>query len=172
MVGFENRIFRKSFSFDRKKDALTTEIHFRSYFHFKWFLERKRERKKRERRSHIRHRRRTPSSSPTITRTRSHRSRRSQHRADRTTPLDLASSNLTIACTRSHRSRRLQHRAAQSHLRAISPSTYRSSTHRSLSLYDFDFCCCCGSVVVVFWWLWLLIAEVCCHGLNCRVKNL
>ena len=39
MVGFENRIFRKSFSFDRKKAALTTEIHFCSYFHFKWFPE-------------------------------------------------------------------------------------------------------------------------------------
>ena len=39
LVGFENRIFRKSFSFDHKKEALTTEIHFRSYFHFKWFSE-------------------------------------------------------------------------------------------------------------------------------------
>ena len=36
---FENRIFRKSFSFDRKKEVLTTEIHFRSYFRFKWFPE-------------------------------------------------------------------------------------------------------------------------------------
>ena len=48
LVGFENRIFRKSFSFDRKKDVLTTEIHFRSYFHFKWFLEREREREEEE----------------------------------------------------------------------------------------------------------------------------
>ena len=38
-------------------------------------------------------------------------------------------------------------------------------------LCDFDFCCC-GGVMVVFWWLWLLIAGVCCRGLNCRVKNL
>ena len=95
LVGFENKIFRKSFSFDRKKEALTTEIHCRSYFHFKWFLdqerERESERKKREPRSRLRRRRRTPSSSPTIARTKSHRSRRSQHRADRTAPLDLAS---------------------------------------------------------------------------------
>ena len=35
-----------------------------------------------------------------------------------------------------------------------------------ISLCDFDFCCCCGGVVVVFWWLWLLIARVCCRGLN------
>ena len=38
-------------------------------------------------------------------------------------------------------------------------------------LCDFDFCCC-GGVMVVFWWLWLLIASVCCRGLNFRVKNL
>ena len=93
LVGFENRNFWKSFSFDRKKEVLTTEIHFRSYFHFKWFpeRERERERKKRELRSHFRRHRRTPSSSPTIARTRSHRSRRSQHHADHTTLLDLAS---------------------------------------------------------------------------------
>ena len=35
-----------------------------------------------------------------------------------------------------------------------------------ISLCDFDFCCCYGGVVVVFWWLWLLIAGVCCRGLN------
>ena len=35
-----------------------------------------------------------------------------------------------------------------------------------ISFCDFDFCCCCGGVVVVFWWLWLLIAGVCCRGLN------
>ena len=46
LVGLENRIFRKSISFDRKKYALTTEIHFRSYFHFKWFPERERERER------------------------------------------------------------------------------------------------------------------------------
>ena len=39
LVGLENWIFRKSFSVDRKIVALTTEIHFRSYFHFKWFPE-------------------------------------------------------------------------------------------------------------------------------------
>ena len=39
LVGLENWIFRKSFSVDRKIVALTTEIHFRSYFHFKWFSE-------------------------------------------------------------------------------------------------------------------------------------
>ena len=48
LVGFENRIFWKSFSFDRKKEALTIEIHFRSYFHFKWFLNRERERERKE----------------------------------------------------------------------------------------------------------------------------
>ena len=37
LVGLENWIFWKSFSVDRKIVALTTEIHFRSYFHFKWF---------------------------------------------------------------------------------------------------------------------------------------
>ena len=69
---------------------------------------------------------------------------------NRTTPLDFA---FDLA-------------SAQSRLCAISPSTHQSSTHQSLSLCDFDFCCCCGGVVVVFWWLWLLIAEVYCHGLN------
>ena len=39
LVGLENWIFRKSFSIDCKIVALTTEIHFRSYFHFKWFPE-------------------------------------------------------------------------------------------------------------------------------------
>ena len=39
LVGLENWIFRKSFSVDRKIVALTTEIHFRFYFHFKWFPE-------------------------------------------------------------------------------------------------------------------------------------
>ena len=48
LVGFENRIFWKSFSFNRKKEALTTEIHFRSYFHFKWFSEGEREREREE----------------------------------------------------------------------------------------------------------------------------
>ena len=47
-VGFENRIFQKSFSFDRKKEALITEIHFRSYFHFKWFSDQEREREREE----------------------------------------------------------------------------------------------------------------------------
>ena len=83
LVGFENRIFWKSFSFDRKKEALTTKIHFHSYFHFKWFPERKRERererererKKREPRSHLRCCRRTLSSSLMIAHTRSHWSR-------------------------------------------------------------------------------------------------
>ena len=46
LIGFENRIFRKSFSFYRKKKALTMEIHFRSYFHFKWFSDRERERER------------------------------------------------------------------------------------------------------------------------------
>ena len=51
LVGPENRIFRKSISFDCKKYALTMEIHFRSYFHFKWFPQREREREReRERR--------------------------------------------------------------------------------------------------------------------------
>ena len=48
LVGFENRIFRKSFSFDCKKEALTTKILFRSYFHFKWFPEREREKEREE----------------------------------------------------------------------------------------------------------------------------
>ena len=39
LVGLENWIFWKSFSVDHKIVALTTEIHFRSYFHFKWFPE-------------------------------------------------------------------------------------------------------------------------------------
>ena len=97
-----------------------------------------RERKKREPRSCLRHRQRTPSSNPMTARTRSHWFRRSQHHADHTTRLDLA--------TRS----RLRPRA-------FNPPIF---------LCDFDFCCCCGGVVVVFWWLWLLIAGVCCRGLN------
>ena len=51
---------------------------------------------------------------------------------------------------------------------AFNPSIFDPliSLSLSLSLCDFDFCCCCGGVVVVFWWLWLLIARVCCRGLN------
>ena len=55
LVGPENRIFRKLIFVDPKKKALTTEMNFRSYFHFKWIPERERER---ERRTH------SPSSSP------------------------------------------------------------------------------------------------------------
>ena len=44
LVGPENRIFRKLISVDRKKKALTMEMNFRSYFHFKWIPERERER--------------------------------------------------------------------------------------------------------------------------------
>ena len=45
-VGPENRIFRKLISVDPKKKALTTEMNFCSYFHFKWIPEREREREK------------------------------------------------------------------------------------------------------------------------------
>ena len=67
------------------------------------------------------------------------------------------SSSLTIARTRSRQS----HRAPR---RSISPPL-DLAFDPPISLYDFDFCCC-GGVAVVFWWLWLLIAEVCCRGLN------
>ena len=66
LVGPENRIFRKLISVDqKKKKALTTEMNFRSYFHFKWIPERERERE-RERKGEARtHQRRlhAPSSS-------------------------------------------------------------------------------------------------------------
>ena len=68
-----------------------------------------------------------------------------QHRADRTAPLDLAS--------------------ARSRLRSISPPR-DLAFDPLISLCDFDFCCCCGGVVVLFWWLFVLIAGVCCLGLN------
>ena len=96
-----------------------------------------RERKKREPRSRIRHCQRTPSSSSTIVRTRSHRSCQS-HRAAR-------------FCLRSC-------------LRSISPLRDLAFDppifdppifNPPISLCDFDFYCCCGGVVVVFWWLWL-----------------
>ena len=136
MVGFENKIFRKSFLFDCKKEALTTKILFRSYFHFKWFPERERQR---EEGAQI-----TPSTSPT------NPELQSNDRTHQITPV----SSIIASC-------RL-HRAARSRLRP---------TDLSLSLWfwflcDFDFCCYCGGVVVVFWWLWLLIARVCCRGLN------
>ena len=46
LVGPENKIFRKLISVDPKKKALTTEMNFRSYFHFKWIPERERERER------------------------------------------------------------------------------------------------------------------------------
>ena len=46
LVGPENRIFRKLIFVDPKKKALTTEMNFRSYFHFKWIPQREREREK------------------------------------------------------------------------------------------------------------------------------
>ena len=69
------------------------------------------------------------------------------------TPHRSISPSLDLASTRSH----LQ-------LRAFDAPIFDPPI--SLSLCDFDFCCCCGGVVVVFWWLWLLIAGVCCRGLN------
>ena len=129
MVGFENRIFRKSFLFDHKKEALTIEIHFHSYFHFKWFPERERERRE------------SPDHAFDITDEPRAPIQRS-HAPDYT---GLVNHSIVPIAPR----------------RSISPST-----HRSLSLCDFDFCCCCSGVVVVFWWLWLLIARVCCRGLN------
>ena len=73
---------------------------------------------------------------------------------------------LPIAPHRSYRAlRKPQHCAARSCLSSI--SSPRDLTFDPLiSLCDFDFCCCCGGVVVVFWWLCLLIAGVCCRGLN------
>ena len=35
-----------------------------------------------------------------------------------------------------------------------------------LSLWFWFLLLLCGGVVVVFWWLWLLIARICCRGLN------
>ena len=55
LVGPKNRIFRKLISVDPKKKALTTEMNFRSYFHFKWIPEREREREReRKREKHAR----------------------------------------------------------------------------------------------------------------------
>ena len=116
LIGFENRIFRKSFSFDRKKEALTTEIHFRSYFHFKWFSEREREREEEEG-VQI-----TPSTSPTNP--------------------ELQSDNRThqIAPVSSIATPRRSHSAARSRLRSrlrtISPSTQslRPTDFRSIDL--------------------------------------
>ena len=58
LVGPENSIFRKLISVDPKKKALTTEMNFRSYFHFKRSPERERERARgrqrpSQRRSHV-----------------------------------------------------------------------------------------------------------------------
>ena len=133
LVGLENRIFRKSISVDRKKYALTTEIHFRSYFHFKWFPEREREREREreeeegEPRAPVQSddRQQTPSSSSMIAR--------------------IGLVDRSTAPIAPHRS--------------ISPSispprdlTFDLATRSlSLSLCDFDFCCCCGGVVV-WWW--------------------
>ena len=97
--------------------------------------ERERERGRRER---------TPSSSPMIACTISHHVDRSCDCADRIAPI---ASIALIAPVRSHR-------AARSRLRAISPSTHRSSPHRSLSLCDFDFCVILIFVVVVVVWWW------------------
>ena len=161
LVGPENRIFQKSISVDRKKYALTMEMNFRSYFHFKWIPDRERERERESERK----KRRTPSSSPV---------RRSH-------ALDIPV--LPIAAPhRSHRAARSHELQSDDHTTPIAPSI---SPPRDLAfdppislsmwfwfLCDFDFYCCCGGVVVVFWWLWLLIAGVCCRGLNCRMKNL
>ena len=55
LVGSENRIFRKLISVDPKKKALTTEMNFRSYFHFKWIPERERERERESEREREKH---------------------------------------------------------------------------------------------------------------------
>ena len=98
LVGLENRIFRKSIFVDRKEKALTTEMNFRSYFHFftsnEFWREREREREServRGRRAPVQSndRRRTPSSSSC----RSH------------TPVDLQSApSIAISPSRQSRS--------------------------------------------------------------------
>ena len=136
-------------------------MNFRSYFHFKWIPNRESERE-RERESE-RKKRRTSSSSSTIART--SRTGLVDRSTTPITPRCLISRALVQWSHRAARSRELQSddRSApiatrRSHLRsrlcAISPSTHRSSTHRSLSLCDFDFCVILIFVVVVVVWWW------------------
>ena len=154
LVGFENRIFWKSFSFNRKKEALTTEIHFRSYFHFKWFPERERERERE--RSRLWRRRRTPSSSPTIARTRLHWSHRSQYRAARSHELQFDDRMHQIASVSSIAAPCRSHHAVWS-CRSISPSI---SPPRDLAfdLPIFD------PPIYLFVWFWFLLLLWWCGG--------
>ena len=129
------------------------EMNFRSYFHFKWFPNRERERERARGR-----RRRSLQSSPTIAGEPRAPVRRSyapissiaasrrSHRAARSHELQSNDRTAPFASRRSHRVARSRLR---SRLRAISPST-----HRSLSLCDFDFCVILIFVVVgvVWWW--------------------
>ena len=99
LVGFENRIFQKSFSFDRKKEALTTEIYFRSYFHFKWFPKLRRAKKGAHRRAKGKRERER-----TISRTRKGKKRErkndlanTQREKDRAVDRDLAFAPIVIS---------------------------------------------------------------------------
>ena len=135
------------------EDQFFTSNHFR--------VRRAEREREREPRSRLQCHRWTPSSSPTIAYTRSHVPvwrlhalvRWSRGSPDRTLQFDdweeakIARSSLTIDLAFDL---------------AFDPSIFDPP----ISLCDFDFCCCCGGVVVVFWWLWLLIAGVCCRGLN------
>ena len=127
--------------------------------------ERERERARtheRKPRSRLQRRRRTPSSSPTIACTRSpvqqlHAPvRRSRGSPDHM----LQSANHTLQSDDQEEAQ-----IARSSL-TIDLTFNLAPLDPPISLCDFDFCCCCGGVVVVFWWLWILIAGVCCRGLN------
>ena len=160
LVSPENRIFRKSISFDRKKYALTTEIHFRSYFHFKWFPDRQRERESE------RKKRANPElqSNPTI----AGKPRAPIWRSH--TP--VAPVSLIVAPRRSHRTAQSREFQSDDHTHQIAP--HRSILPScdlafyppiSLSVWfwflcDFDFCCCCGGVVVVAFDFWSLLPWV------------
>ena len=145
LVGPENRNFRKSISIDLKKYPLTTEMNFRSYFHFKWIPQREREREKRWSHALVQSDDcwRTPSSSSTIICT------------SRTGLINCSIAPIALRRLISRAPVRRSHAPDCTGLvdcstapiaprRSISPST-----HRSLSLCDFDFCCCCGGVLVV-----------------------
>ena len=152
------------------------EIHFCSYFHFKWFLGRERERER------ARGRRGSPDHAFDIAGEPRAPIRRS-HTPDRTGLVDR--NTAPIAPRRSISWAPVQRSHAPDRTSLVDCSTAPIAPRHSispprdltfdppifdppisLSLCDFDFCCCCGGMVMVFWWLWLLIAGVCCRGLN------
>ena len=174
LVAQEKYIFRKLFEVYQENEPLTTEMVWSSNFHFKPFPGQTRKERRRER-ERARARERKPDhafdvagEAQIVVFGSDDRTLQSDDREE----AQIVRSSPTIA-----RSSSTIERKPRSHApvrRSISPSIslldLASAQSRprptDLSLWFWFLLLLCGGVVVVFGWLWLLIARICCRGLN------